>query len=253
MKYYFSLMDLEDQMDMVFAQDDHHDGIYYWFPKDDNKLPDLTENDQLHTILPDGEEMGISNLQVFLKNRGRILKKGLDFLDDYIKSANMSYNEYLQLVLKDKDKYARTKDSAIKYKLEYIKTAIKITSIYILTHQELDEISKNEKAQEEIRNTIKSIREENENEVQNELDMINKVIQDAFPDNQEELRIDSCTYNGQEMDQDELITKLASHMLPAFMTQINILDTLDDTYTIKTNLGTIVREAKTGKITIVED
>ena len=51
----------------------------------------------------------------------------------------------------------------------------------------------------------------------------------------------------------ELITKLASHMLPAFMTQINILDTLDDSYTIKTNLGTIIRESKTGRITIIED
>lgn len=253
MKYYFSLMDLEDQMDMVFAQDDHHDGIYYYFPKDDARLPNITDSDQLYTILPDGEELGISNLQIFLQNRDKILKKGLAFLDDYIKSAHMSYNEYLQLVLKDKNKYARTKEDAIKYKLEYIQTAIKITSIYILTHQELDEVSKNEKAQEEIRNTIKNIREENENEIKNELDMVNKVIQDAFPDNQEELCIDSCTYNGQEMDQNELITKLASHMLPAFMTQINILDTLDDSYTIKTNLGTIIRESKTGRITIIED
>lgn len=250
-KYYFCLMDLEDQMDMVFAQDDHHDGIYYYFPKDDERLPNIP-NENLYTILPDGDEMGISNLQIFLKNRDKILQKGLSFLDSLIKDAKMSYNDYLELVLKDKNKYARTKDNAIKYKLEYIQTAVKITSIYLLTQQELDIDSNNEEAQEQIRNTIKKIREENEDEIQNELDMVNKVIQDSLPEDHDALQIKSCTYNGQKMDPDELIRKLAFHMLPAFMTQVNILDTLDDSYTIVTSYGTIVRESKTGKIKFIK-
>ena len=38
-------------------------------------------------------------------------------------------------------------------------------------------------------------------------------------------------------------------MLPQYITQVDITTTLDDNYTIKTNLGTIVR-GKGGKITV---
>lgn len=256
MNHYIILVNLEDPTDMVFAkeQQDPNNTDRYYFPED--TIPtDLPTDDNVFTILPNGRIIKVKDLSVFLQNRSVILQKGFSSLVESLKQEGLSSNDFLQESLKDKQKYASSKEMAIKYKLEYIQTAVKITSVYLLTNDSLDDLINDEQEQENIRNYIKSIREQHEEEkdITNELEMVNKVIQETFPDNTEEITIEECTYNGESISSEDIIDRLSSHVLPEFLTQVNIMDTLDDTYTIKTNLGTIVRESKTGRISIIEN
>jgi hypothetical protein len=73
--------------------------------------------------------------------------------------------------------------------------------------------------------------------IKNELDIVNKFMAD---NKLEEVK--KCTYNGEEITVNDLVEKLHSHVLPAYLTQINILDTLQDEYTIETENGTIHRQ-----------
>ena len=259
--YIFALTDLADPMDMIFAQEDHKDGVIYCFPKDDDNLPVITSEDEMRTIMPDGTLIKIKDIDTFFHNRKQILQRGFSKLLIELANQGKNTNDFLKEALQDKEKYAANKEMAIKHKLEYLQTAMKITSIYLIDHMQLEDLEENEEAQEEIRENIREVRrkmlEEEEDDIQNELDLVNKAVRDTinenFPkDKMIDFQIEECTYNGEPISTEDLITKLSNHMLPAFMTQVNILDTLDDTYSIKTTIGTIIREAKTGKITIVE-
>jgi hypothetical protein len=160
--------------------------------------------------------------------------------------------------MNDRDRLASLVKDNPDFKLEYISTCIQLTSAYIITGSKLDEIKNDEKANEEIMNVIREERkkeieqEESEKEIANELDLVNAMIKEVLPeDKRDNLQIESCSYNDESVEPSEITTKLSNHMLPEFMTQVNILDTLEDHYEIVTNTCIITR-AKGGEITIKE-
>ena len=93
-----------------------------------------------------------------------------------------------------------------------------------------------EEFQNQMNADILSVRKEDDS-IKNELDIVNKFMAD---NKLEEVK--SCKYNGEEITVDELVEKLHSHVLPAYLTQINIMDTLQDEYEIVTENGTIYRK-----------
>ena len=93
-----------------------------------------------------------------------------------------------------------------------------------------------EEFQNQMNADILSVRKEDDS-IKNELDIVNKFMAD---NKLEEVK--SCKYNGEEITVDELVEKLHSHVLPAYLTQINIMDTLQDEYEIVTENGTIHRK-----------
>ena len=93
-----------------------------------------------------------------------------------------------------------------------------------------------EEFQNQMNADILSVRKEDDS-IKNELDIVNKFMAD---NKLEEVK--SCKYNGEEITVDELVEKLHSHVLPAYLIQINIMDTLQDEYEIVTENGTIYRK-----------
>ena len=93
-----------------------------------------------------------------------------------------------------------------------------------------------EEFQNQMNADILSVRKEDDS-IKNELDIVNKFMAD---NKLEEVK--SCKYNGEEITVNELVEKLHSHVLPAYLTQINIMDTLQDEYEIVTENGTIYRK-----------
>ena len=66
-----------------------------------------------------------------------------------------------------------------------------------------------------------------------------------FPDEKDRMDIEfkRCVYNGKEISQEDMLNTLESHVLPAYLKpQVNIMDTLDDSYRIETNKMVIVRD-----------
>jgi len=84
---------------------------------------------------------------------------------------------------------------------------------------------------------ILTVREEEANIIRTEFDIVEKFMKD---NGLEEVK--ECTYNGEAIELEDLAAKIQMHTLPAFLTQINIMDTLQDEYTIKTEKGTIHRK-----------
>ena len=93
-----------------------------------------------------------------------------------------------------------------------------------------------EEFQNQMNSDILSVRKEDDS-IKNELDIVNKFMAD---NKLEEVK--SCKYNGEEITVNELVEKLHSHVLPDYLTQINIMDTLQDEYEIRTENGTIHRK-----------
>ena len=93
-----------------------------------------------------------------------------------------------------------------------------------------------EEFQNQMNSDILSVRKEDDS-IKNELDIVNKFMAD---NKLEEVK--SCKYNGEEITVNELVEKLHSHVLPDYLTQINIMDTLQDEYEIITENGTIHRK-----------
>lgn len=84
---------------------------------------------------------------------------------------------------------------------------------------------------------ILTVREEEMGKIRTEFDIVEKFMKD---NGLEEVK--SCTYNGEAIELRDLVDKIQMHTLPAYLTQINIMDTLQDEFTIETEKGTIHRK-----------
>ena len=220
------------------------------------RMTDEVDNDfDKYILLPNGELKKVSNIEMVRKNKDAIVSKVLDSMKENDSVIN---GDYITRKMNDRDRLASLVKDNPDLKLEYISTCIQLTSAYIITGSKLDEIKNDEKANEEIMNVIREERkkeieqEESEKEIANELDLVNAMIKEVLPeDKRDNLQIESCSYNDESVEPSEITTKLSNHMLPEFMTQVNILDTLEDHYEIVTNTCIITR-AKGGEITIKE-
>ena len=99
-----------------------------------------------------------------------------------------------------------------------------------------------EELQSKMMADIKYIREEAEKVITNELDIVNDSLKTVLKDEaEEENKILKCVYNGETISSREMIKRLKSHMLPEYLTQIDINDTLDDEYRIDMEKTIIIR------------
>lgn len=122
---------------------------------------------------------------------------------------------------------------------------------YILSKVMNKNIDSNKKEFQEkmIDDIVESRKEEYGDEIKTELDLVNKVmVQNDI--NMNNSKVISCSYNGEDISIDDISSKLYSHTFPAYITQVDIRDTLDDEYDIVTSKGTIHR-SKGGKISIL--
>lgn len=128
------------------------------------------------------------------------------------------------------------------------------TTVLGYVYQLIDEdIERNrEKLQADMNASIKQLREENE-EVRNELDILNYQLKHVFtkPNELDDDEFEYCIYNGKELSQEEMVELLSTHVLPEYLIpQVNINDTLNDSYRIETKKAIIVRSEGGGlKIT----
>jgi hypothetical protein len=212
-------------------------------------------------LLADGKLTHISNYKKIYDNIDIAYETSLSIYKVYLETINSNsgkdmhdiYKEELNKAMLERANYSSTKEEAEKHKLEYMMKCMIITSLYTIDESILDESINNEEMQDAIMKAIKEERSDNEDDIQNELDIVGSIIKKYFPKDYEKFEYKKCIYNGEEISPDEMSDKLMSHVLPQYLTQVNINDTLNDTYTIESNLGTIVREQKTGKIIILKN
>lgn len=89
--------------------------------------------------------------------------------------------------------------------------------------------------------SINQTRDEDDKDITNEMKIIQSIFEEFLS---EDSTIESCEYNGKTIEPEALVQTLLSHMLPEYMTQVNIFDTLDDNFEITFKNGTKILRTK---------
>lgn len=184
----------------------------------------------------DGSISNIVNLQSMIKNLDKIRMYQMQKISD-----NIDYyrDESERLTHLDPNKDL----------LDCIRGAVMRKGYLNSMNMKLDKKHEDKNTESEIMGAIIDTRKENKaDEAQNEFDIVNSALESSYP-GKRNWQVLNCVYNGQKIDPDDMIYRLKSHMLPDFLTQIDIRDTLDDEYTIETNFC-IVKRSKGGSISI---
>lgn len=215
-------------------------------------LDDIFKNDdkifftlKFYLVTPNGE--------IFIINDFKKISQNIDYLNDV-------YDGYL---LKDFEKYQlenekREKEIKIPFNKNNLLEFNKAIENFVLSqyvgeclskvmNKNIDD-NKEEFQEDMVQDIIASRKEEYGNDIRNELDALNKILLDKQM-TVENCKIKKCIYNGKEINIEQLVSKLLTHIYPQFLTQVNIKDTLDDEYSIETSIGTIKR-VKGGNIII---
>jgi len=158
--------------------------------------------------------------------------------DDKIKALNQQVSEN---IMADYINYQNQRDEMEK-ELKRDKDEVRKVQALILsqslTKLMVKTIDENEQEFEDIMvRDILTVREEEMGKIRTEFDIVEKFMKD---NGLEEVK--SCTYNGEAIELRDLVDKIQMHTLPAYLTQINIMDTLQDEFTIETEKGTIHRK-----------
>jgi hypothetical protein len=248
-----------DAKDLAFAlhETEGLDDRYYCIDKYDKnndefeKAYDIRSKED-YILLPNGELRETFNLEKVVANKQAIVDRVLDSMKD----DDLILKGYTEQKRRERDELTSTAKDSNENKLKYIATCLQLTSAYTLLGYKLDELKNDKQADTDIIEAIKKQREEEikeeeeSQEITNELEMVNAMLRELLPkEKSDSIEIESCSYNGEEMSPRDITDRLATHMIPEFMTQVNILDTLDDQYEIVTN-HCIISRAKGGEITI---
>jgi hypothetical protein len=158
--------------------------------------------------------------------------------DEKIKALNQQVSEN---IMTDYIEYQNKRDE-IEKELKRDKDEVRKVQALILsqslTKLMVKTIDENEQEFEDIMvRDILTVREEEMGKIRTEFDIVEKFMKD---NGLEEVK--SCTYNGETIELRDLVDKIQMHTLPAYLTQINIMDTLQDEFTIETEKGTIHRK-----------
>lgn len=255
------LLDPYDPVDIGFLKKENSRDSYYLLS--DNRPYD--PNFENWAMLPNGDMRKINDYDKFMDSANQIIKLVIDDMrqklevdtfknTDNIKETTLT--KYLKQKMQERDEMgSKALEDPKQYKLDYLRISMQITSVYIIADNKLDDLKNSVEANEELIQTIIDERkeelkkEEEEAEIENELDMVNSLIKSTFPNNTEPIQIESCKYNNEDISPREITTKLSTHYLPQYITQVDITKTLNDTYEIVTNLG-IIERSKGGNITI---
>ena len=214
---------------------------------------------EVKLILADGSVTNSVDINKVYDNRETIINIGLDTIrekynvDEYTKEDNESISplsKFMQDNLEKINMYSSTAANNDDHYLAMFQCAIRVTSCYLILGKKFEEVTSDETYNEILRNTIKEIREEEEENVTNELEMVNQLLKNTLGSN-DDIQIESATYNGEEVEAPDITYKLSTHMLPEYLTQVDIRQTLDDEYTIVTN-KCIIKRSKGGNIEILD-
>lgn len=184
----------------------------------------------------DGTISNIVNMQFMIKNLDKIRMYQMQKISD-----NIDYyrDEAERLTHLDPDKNL----------LDCIRGAVMQKGYLNSMNIKLDKKHEDKNTESEIMGAIIDTRKENKaDEAQNEFDIVNSALESNYP-GKRNWQVLKCVYNGEVIEPDEMVYKLKSHMLPDFLTQVDIRDTLEDEYTIETNFC-IVKRSKGGSISI---
>ena len=158
--------------------------------------------------------------------------------DDKIKTLNKQVSEN---IMADYINYQNQRDE-IEKELKRDKDEVRKVQALVLSQSLTKLMVKNiddhkQEFEDIMVRDILTIREEEMGKLRTEFDIVEKFMKD---NGLEEVK--SCTYNGEAIELRDLVDKIQMHTLPAYLTQINIMDTLQDEFTIETEKGTIHRK-----------
>lgn len=203
---------------------------------------DIKSFENLYVFLADGSLKKIKNYSSYLENRKTIFEYSLDKYRESFSSPEEMEKEF-NIVYERLDKGKVNTEEDL---LAVARDEMRMTSLYYIIENRIDNTTDEDR--KAIQDSINKIRDEN---ITNELELVNKTIRDSLPNNDIPIEIKKCMYNGKEIDTGECIAEIESHVFPDYITQKNIMDTLEDQYVIETNVCTIVRD-KGGDIRILE-
>lgn len=208
---------------------------------------------KVQCMLADGSLVSVNNLKKYFQNEYNIYTTSLNKLKSDLHVTSYKKDDpdsplarLLKESLKVRGELSVSEELAKTHKVEYIQACMKMTSAYNIYDQILDSRNKDDKDQEEIRDAIKEVRKE-ENKIRTELDLLSNTLEQYFPKGDFEIK--RVRYNDIPMKIDDFSKKLSSHTFPEFLEQVDIRETLDDTYVIEGEQAIIKRE-KGGKITV---
>ena len=193
-----------------------------------------------YLIMTDSNIIGIKKFDAIKDNIEEIENIGYD---------NIKKEVTLDNIENKLEEYNKKIEESID-KIEYIQNIVYIGSIYHLYDNEIENHKKdmNDSLVDIVKTTREKLVNEDKKYIKNEFDLLSEKIEKLL-NGKTGLEIISCSYNGQEISYDSLIEEIFSHKFPEFMTEKNIMDTLDDEYIIEANFMDIIR-TKGGKIDI---
>ena len=179
---------------------------------------------KFYIMTADGQIYSIHDFNKMTDEKIKILNRQVseNIMEDYIKYQNQR-DEMEKELKRDKDEVRKVQALVLSQSL----TKLMVKNID--DHkQEFEDIM--------VRDIL-TVREEEADKLRTEFDIVEKFMKD---NGLEEVK--SCTYNGEAIELRDLVDKIQMHTLPAYLTQINIMDTLQDEFTIETEKGTIHRK-----------
>lgn len=219
--------------------------IYGVFPPvvtEELKSDDSLFKLKTYLITPNGKCLLVTNMKTVVDSFSYIEEQGINKLREDDRTGVKKLEQLQDEMIALKDNRPTTKDYMI------------ATTVLAYVYQLIDEdIERNRvKIQADMNASIKQVREEND-EIRNELDILNHQLKNVFnkPGELDDDEFEYCIYNGKEITQEEMVELLSTHVLPEYLIpQVDINDTLDDSYRIETKKAIIVRSEGGGlKIT----
>ena len=201
----------------------------------------------VYVLAANGSLNKIKNYANYLQSMDLIWDIYLDRFKNEIDTPEKMEEEYMKAY----DKIDKGNVNDEESSLEVAKNAMRLTCLHLLMENRMDNSTQEEK--DDITKVALQVRDKEEDEnIRTEMDLVNNIIRKTFPNNDKAIEILACEYNGESMEQEEIIEEISSHYFPAYITQKDIMTTMSDEYVIKTNIGTIVR-SKGGIIKILEN
>lgn len=244
----FFLCDLDPEHMLKLKSMESKTEYKFYFPSS-TSVPKILDNAKL-MMSTNGELKNIINYDMFLKSVYGSTEdcRRVDIL-------NKIYQKYISTHTINNDILIKLKNKLIDDKLpplEYGAIAFEIALIYMYLNEHTEELTTGDNENKVIESVADKYGEK-EIEVTNELEMLSVVLNEKFTKDQiNNMNILKASYNGKDMESDEILGILSTHVLPQYLTQIDIRDTKDDTYTIETDLCTIIREPETMEFKIIE-
>lgn len=191
-----------------------------------------------YLILPNGEVLLIKDFNKIYDNLSTIENLYIQKLKDNDSSKRETFEQFRDRMLQIRNNASTVKD--------IMRATTGLAYIYELIDQFIEDHRVD--LQNKMMLSIKEIRQEQEENalLSTELDILNKHAKTILKNDDLDDKFLQCIYNGEEISQEDMISKLSNHMIyredVINEDQIFIEDTKEDEYRIDTEKLLIVRE-----------